>query len=68
MYFQSTRDTALRKTLSEAILNGLAKDGGLFVPEFFPKIDLNKIPAHFSYPQFAEYILKPFFEQDVFPF
>jgi len=64
MYYQSTRNTTLHKTLSEAILSGLAEDGGLFIPEFFPKIDLKKMPAHFSYPDFAEYVLKPYFSND----
>ena len=64
MKYFSTRTSSFHKTLSEAILNGLAPDGGLFIPEFFPKVDLNKIPAHLSYPHFAEYILQPYFEQD----
>ncbi len=40
MQFQSTRDSALRVSSSEAIVRGLAPKSGLFVPESFPKADL----------------------------
>ena len=35
MFFISTRDEKIRKTPAEAILMGLAEDGGLYVPESF---------------------------------
>ena len=37
MQFQSTRDPNTIVSSSEAILRGLAPDGGLFVPTAFPK-------------------------------
>ena len=40
MQFQSTRDSALRVSSSETIVRGLAPKSGLFVPESFPKADL----------------------------
>lgn len=36
LYYKSTRNSNLKVTASEAILKGLAPDGGLFVPEKFP--------------------------------
>lgn len=64
MNFISTRNHALRKSLSEAIQCGLAEDGGLFVPEFFPKIDFHQFSAELSYIDFAKQILQPYFLND----
>lgn len=36
LYYKSTRNSNLKVTASEAILKGLAPDGGLFVPENLP--------------------------------
>ena len=36
LYYKSTRNSNLKVTASEAILKGLAPDGGLFVPEQIP--------------------------------
>ena len=38
MYYVSTRGHAPKVTFSKSVLGGLAEDGGLYVPEFFPKI------------------------------
>ena len=42
------------------MLAGLAPDGGLFVPEFFPQPVLEKFSAGLSYPEFASQLLKYF--------
>lgn len=39
LMYHSTRNKDIRVTASQAILQGLAPDGGLFVPEFIPKLD-----------------------------
>ena len=39
MFYRSTRDDNVRVTASQAILKGLAADGGLFVPESIPSLD-----------------------------
>ena len=39
LYYKSTRNSNLKVTASEAILKGLAPDGGLFVPESIPSLD-----------------------------
>ena len=40
LYYRSTRDDNVRVTASEAILKGLSDDGGLFVPEKIPSLDI----------------------------
>ena len=37
--YKSTRNSDVTVTASEAILKGLAEDGGLFVPEQIPALD-----------------------------
>ena len=36
LFYNSTRDSKVRVTASQAILQGLSEDGGLFVPEAVP--------------------------------
>lgn len=65
MKYYSTRDKERVNGLSasEAILKGLAKDGGLFVPEKLPTIP--QLSATLPYPEFGAKVLSPFFEGDV---
>ncbi|EHL32258.1 threonine synthase [Legionella drancourtii] len=65
MNFISTRDKNLRKTLAEAIHCGLADDGGLFMPEQIPQIDLNYFTGELTYPLFAERVVHAFFKGDI---
>ena len=39
LFYKSTRDDSVKVTASQAILKGLAPDGGLFVPESIPSFD-----------------------------
>jgi len=41
LVYQSTRDANNTVTASQAILQGLATDGGLFTPLTYPKVDLD---------------------------
>ena len=43
MLYTSTRDGSVSITGSQAIVNGISKDGGLYVPSSFPKYSLNDI-------------------------
>lgn len=56
MKYQSTRDSQLRVSASEAIVRGLAPQSGLFVPEAFPQADLDAW-KHLSYPELAKKVL-----------
>lgn len=57
----STRDASEKKSASQAILQGLSKDGGLFVPEQLPaiKLDFHAL-AEQSYQEVALKILSAF--------
>lgn len=41
LMYRSTRDANVSVTASQAILKGLAPDGGLFVPDFIPELDVS---------------------------
>ena len=43
MNYVSTRDASLKISAAEAIARGLSSDGGLFVPERIPRVDLEFI-------------------------
>lgn len=64
MNYISTRDQSVSLTLSAAIQQGLAKDGGLFVPERMPAIDYAHFLADMSYSEFAHKLLEVFFKTD----
>ncbi len=59
--YVSTRNKKERAAASEAILQGLAKDGGLYVPTEIPKLDisLNEL-SKMSYRQIAYEVMKLF--------
>ncbi len=59
MDYQSTRGGACGVSASEAIVRGLAPDGGLYVPQSFPKADLQAW-KNLSYPQLAEKVVGSF--------
>lgn len=64
MLFYSTRGDEKRVFSEEAIISGLAKDGGLFVPEKFPNLS-NKLEDFrgLSYEALACEIIKLFFNE-----
>ncbi len=61
MRYVSTRGGAPVKRFSEILLEGLAPDGGLYVPESFPKVDLARFRGK-SYPALAHAILSQFMD------
>lgn len=65
MYYYSTRDKNrdIKLSASQAILKGLAADGGLFVPSQLPTLS-KSVSLELDYPTFAYETLKPFFEGD----
>jgi threonine synthase len=64
MFFYSTRNRNLHQTLSQAMLQGLAPDGGLFVPQEFPQINYTQLNPNLTYAQFAAIILAAYFYKD----
>ena len=59
MFYKSTRDDSVKVTASQAILKGLAPDGGLFVPESIPSFDksLEEL-SKMSYKEVAYEVMK----------
>lgn len=59
--YHSTRNKNLKATASQAILAGIAPDGGLFVPSFIPKLNipLADLPDK-SYEEIAFLVLQSF--------
>jgi len=62
MRYVSTRGLAPELTFSDALLAGLARDGGLYVPKSWPHLDKTRIAglAGLSFDQLAVDLLKPF--------
>ena len=59
MNYNSTRNAALQVTAAQAIAQGISEEGGLFVPQSFPKADLNDMLG-LDYIGRAEYVLSRF--------
>ena len=60
MQFITTRGAGQPVSAARAICLGLAGDGGLFVPEQFPSVDLHQALAQPDYPALAALILEQF--------
>jgi len=56
MFFHSTRGIDKDKTFEEVLIQGLADDGGLFMPDHWPEVDLNYISKQESFLDVAKYI------------
>lgn len=62
LYYTSTRDPSVRVTASQAILTGLAPDGGLFVPSQIPGLDRGMAEfKDLTYQETAYAVMKQFF-------
>ncbi len=61
MLYVSTRGNSPPRRFSEILLEGLAPDGGLYVPESYPKVDLAFL-RNLSYPQLANALLAKFMD------
>ena len=62
LMYSSTRNGQVKFTASQAILKGLADDGGLFVPETIPALDVSIDElANMTYQETAYAVMKQFF-------
>lgn len=59
MQFFSTRDQSRRESASQAIAQGLSEEGGLFVPESFPQVDVKAL-CGLDYPAMAAAVLREY--------
>lgn len=64
MHYISTRNTQQRVTLGAAIAQGIAPDGGLFVPESFPNFVPHDFDGLAGLPEIGARLLQPFAAQD----
>ena len=62
MEYCSTRNSKLSKSFDEIIIEGLAPDGGLYMPKNWPKINLSKIINNkkLTYHELASIIIKEY--------
>ncbi|MBO5260456.1 MAG: threonine synthase [Agathobacter sp.] len=61
LMYSSTRNSDVKMTASQAILKGLADDGGLFVPDSIPALDVSLDElANMSYQETAYAVMKQF--------
>ena len=62
MRYVSTRGQAPELTFEEAMLTGLARDGGLYVPETIPSFSVDDIAAmaNLPYEEIAYRVMRPF--------
>ena len=60
MLFHSTRGKDLDKTFEEVLLQGLASDGGLFMPNQWPQVDIKHMRNLESFIDVAKYIVPMF--------
>ena len=59
LFYRSTRDDSVKVTASQAILKGLAADGGLYVPEQIPALDKSfEELSKMSYQEVAYEVMK----------
>lgn len=58
--YVSTRGAALPLGFADVLLRGLADDGGLYVPEAWPTIDLAGLGADASYTDVATQVMWPY--------
>lgn len=59
MRYISTRDKTISLKASQAIIQGISKDGGLFVPENIPLVNIEKL-KNLNYKDLAYEIMKGF--------
>jgi threonine synthase len=64
MKFVSTRGQSAAVSFGAALAQGLAPDGGLYVPERWPRIPLQEFDGANTLPEIAGIFLRPFVEGD----
>ena len=67
MRYKSTRGESPEVPFSEVLLGGLAPDGGLYMPEAFPKFSINEINSwsDLRFDQIALKVLYPYVEGEI---
>lgn len=63
----STRGNVSPQSFTDVLLQGLAPDGGLFIPETWPKFDMDQLRglSGLPYAEVAKYVIAPFVKHDI---
>ena len=64
MKYLSTRNNNLKESFTNILFQGLSKDGGLYLPESWPLLDINTLRDK-SYEEVALNIISPFVANEV---
>ena len=67
MLFHSTRGKDSDKDFASILMQGLAEDGGLFMPDYWPQVDLDEIKSKTSFVEIAKCIV-PLFTSSSFSY
>ena len=67
MLFHSTRGKDPDKDFASILMQGLAKDGGLFMPDYWPQVDLDEIKSKTSFVEIAKCVV-PLFTSSSFSY
>jgi threonine synthase len=62
--YASTRDPSTSVSFSQALLQGLAPDGGLYVPTSWPRVDVEALGRETALPGLAARLIAPFVAGD----
>ena len=67
LYYESTRNNKLKKKFNEVLLQGLADDGGLYIPKKWPKVSKKELSKfkNMNYQQIAFHISRKFIENEI---
>ena len=60
MKFFSTRNSSSSTTFKNVLLNGLAPDGGLYMPEIIPRMPMDILKAHQHFEELAVSVIHPY--------
>ena len=64
MLYLSTQNNKLNESFLDILFQGLSKEGGLYLPSEWPKIDINTLRDK-SYEEVALHIIYPFIENEI---
>ena len=64
MHYISTRNNQLQESFLNILFQGLSKDGGLYLPNSWPSIDIKSLQNK-TYNEVAHSIISPFVQKDI---
>lgn len=65
MHFYSTKDSSKTVGFKDALFQGLAPDGGLYMPKSIPVLNTDSFNSNLTYPELAVGMIHPFTKDDI---